>query len=328
MLPYFTKELTKRFINDNNLPIPLVDDANMLEYYLNMYRHQYNSKDLYFQMCKEIEENFDGDPNKFLVNYYQVRDDMINDILDNPYYKDFINADMKQYEICDELKSIQKGNVYNTENVGKYFLSIDLSKANFQALKYFNKTIVRNSETYADYVRSYTDSPYMLNSKYMRQVIFGKCNASRQITIEKYLMSVFYKGFIKSNCKSFMELVRSNNDELVFQIKDFPTALSIAEINNVINDTIIKTGINVSSKIYKLKAICLHSEKTNHDRPWSYVLKNISNGHYELKEVPLAFHALTYKLYEHGCVIKQDYYFKYERLDAYIDDVFTLKVKE
>lgn len=82
MLPYFTKELTKRFITDNNLPIPLVDDANMLEYYLNMYRHQYNSKDLYFQMCKEIEENFDGDPNKFLVNYYQVRDDIINDILD------------------------------------------------------------------------------------------------------------------------------------------------------------------------------------------------------------------------------------------------------
>ena len=48
--------------------------------------------------------------------------------------------DMKQFAF--ERPKVSKNNVYNGENIGKNFLSVDLSKANFQALKYVNPDIV------------------------------------------------------------------------------------------------------------------------------------------------------------------------------------------
>lgn len=324
---YFNKELCKRFVSDNNLPIPVLTDEDKFFYYIDLYETMYGSRTLWNELCSEIEKNFMGDSEVFLEHFYRVRDAMIMDILENPKYYDFNNANLNEYKVCDELKNVPHGNVYNCDNVGKMFLSIDLKKANFQALKFFDKSLVRDADNYTEYVKKYTNSEYIANSKYTRQVVFGKCNASRQITIEKYLMSKFYEMFTYSD--SVLKLVRFNNDELIFEItegrvKDTPFLLE--SIANYVENTSIDSGIDVSYSIYTLGAFCLHSEKKNEDRKPFYILYNSLNCDYIFKEVPQTYHAIVYKLINTLEITKDDYYFRYEGLDAYIDDYFTLKL--
>lgn len=321
---YFSIELCKRFVSDNNLPIPILNDKDKFLYYIDLYEDSLGTKTLYEEMCDEIVNHFNGDFNLFLSHYYQVRDKMINDILVNQKYSEFLNANMKAYTVCDELKQTPKGNVYNGDNIGKHFLSIDLNKANFQALKFFDESLVQNADSYDDYVKHYTSSEYIINSKYTRQVVFGKCNPSRQITIEKHLMSLFYENFEYS--KDILKLVRFNNDEIVFEILDeISEQLLMNGICKSIRNAVWRSGVFVSYSVYTLEAMCLHSEKKNEDRNLNFVLYDLIQEKYRFKDVSQTYYATTYKLFNNIPLQKEDYYFRYEGLDAYIDDTFTLK---
>lgn len=319
----FTEELCKRFVSDNNLPIPILSDMDKFFYYIDLYDKTLNTKSLYKEMYNEIMNNFSGDVNLFLSHYYQVRDNMINDILDNPKYKEFLSVDMKEYCVCDKLKNTPKGNVYNGDNIGKHFLSIDLTKANFQALKFFDKSLAQNADNYEDYVKHYTNSKYVLHSKYTRQVVFGKCNPSRQITIEKHLLSLFYENFDYS--EDIIKLVRFNNDELVFEVEEEITESLLDGIYSAVRNAEWRSGVKVSYTIYRLEAMRLHSTKKNEDRNLNFVLFDCINNVCKFKEVSQTYYAITYKLFYNIPLQKEDYYFRYEGLDAYIDDDFTLK---
>lgn len=63
-----------------------------------------------------------------------------------------------------------------------------MKKANFTALRHYNKDIVGGKDTYEDFLGMFTDENYFKESKYIRQVIFGNVNPKRQITYEKFLM--------------------------------------------------------------------------------------------------------------------------------------------
>ena len=320
---FFSIELCKRFVTDNNLPIPILNDKDKFLYFIALYDKSFKTKSLYKEMCDEIVNDFNGNANLFLSHYYQVRDNMINDILDNPKYKEFLTRNMKEYDVCDKLKNTPKGNVYNSDNIGKRFLSIDLTKANFQALKSFDNSLVLYADTYEDYVKHYTNSKYVCMSKYTRQVVFGKCNPSRQITMEKYLMSLFYENFDYS--EDIAKLVRFNNDELVFEVEGEITESLLDDIYSAIKNAEFGSGVNVSYSVYKLEAMRLHSAKKNEDRNLNFVLHDCVTNRYKFKEVPQTYYAITYKLFYKIPLLKEDFYFRYEGLDAYIDDEFTLK---
>lgn len=325
----FNIDLCKRFVSDKNLPISITDSRDRFFYYIDLYEDKFHSRSEWNDLCDEIAINHNGDVDKFLEYFYYIRDKMINDILDSDGYKNFITTDMKKYSVCDELKNIQHGNVYNPENVGKNFLSIDLKSGNFQALKHFDKNIVLNEDTYDEYVSRYTSSEYIQQSKYFRQVVFGKCNASRQIIIEKYLMSEFYKHF--KYREDWLKLVRFNNDELVFELT-FNTENKgiIREISQLIRDTMYECGIDVSFNFYHLWATYLKSKITGKCRNLHYMLLSLTKieslpiREIELKEVPSTFYAIVYKLIQGKELCKDDYYFRYEGLSAYIDDEFEI----
>ena len=42
--------------------------------------------------------------------------------------------------------------------------------------------------SYEDWVKKFTDLEYIIESKYTRQVVFGKLNPSRQIKVENYMI--------------------------------------------------------------------------------------------------------------------------------------------
>ena len=72
----YNRELAKRFISDYKLPIPLINEEYFF-YHLNLYEEDYGSLTKYEALLNIIDTLYDGDCNKFLENYYNVRDKII-----------------------------------------------------------------------------------------------------------------------------------------------------------------------------------------------------------------------------------------------------------
>lgn len=124
---------------------------------------------------------------------------------------------MNKYTV--KYKDLPGKDIYKPSNVGKLFISIDMRKANFSALKFYDKSIFSNADTWEEFVGRYTENKHIVNSKYIRQVILGNCNPKRHITYEKYLMD----GILDYIQKFFLPVSKCvffSNDEIIFDISD------------------------------------------------------------------------------------------------------------
>lgn len=161
------------------------------------------------------------------------------------FYDKFNTCDMNK---CFPLEktNIPSGDVYNFENLGKSFFSVDMSKAAFQAFKFAQPEVIYNAKKWDDYVdmmigkfiedaHNNTENPsynfnyaldftpvrqflfrYISNSRNIRQVVFGKTNGGRLCHIEKYIMQEqVYKAVIQKFPTAVP--VKLCNDEIIFK---------------------------------------------------------------------------------------------------------------
>ena len=208
----------RRFVKDFNLPINLIDSP-MFEYYMD--RFDFFPKEDYFDCCDRINKDFDGNIGRWLEHYAQIRDNIITTIENSDAYAEFNNTDFKSW--AHPAFSVGDYNIYNGDNVGRFFISIDLKKANFQTLKWFDKNIVCGAETYDELMDKFGGDDYFKKSKYTRQVIFGKLNPKKTITLEKYLIGKIFSHPDNHLFKCLYDkttLVTVKSDEIVFEIEE------------------------------------------------------------------------------------------------------------
>lgn len=151
-----------------------------------------------------------------------------------------------------ENMNIPSGDNYNNTNIGKTFISIDLSNAAFQAMKLWDAIVGDANpdgdsyilgpdiKIYKDFITKCVDivyknaaedvnNPendfiffidkdsvinYLAHCKSVRQVIFGKTNPKRIMHIEKFIMQSLIK--VIKGTYGFLP-VRLNNDEIVYE---------------------------------------------------------------------------------------------------------------
>lgn len=247
-------DFRKRFISDFNLPIQVYHEPYFSKR-LTQLEKLYEAESKFYDTLSLIENRFEGKVGLFLDEYYKIRENIIQSMLHNEAYIKFNTS----LDIFKEISSFEnktqypKKNPYTEDLTHKKMLSIDLSKGNFQALKYIDKDICFGANTYDEFIGKYTDLDYVKQSKYTRQVVFGKLNPSRQITVEKFLMKKFDK-YIKEYLKDSIELITLNNDELIYLVNDDNI------INNEVNTSIIKLaeenlGIMVKSNFVTVETI-------------------------------------------------------------------------
>lgn len=294
--------LNKRFVDDNKLPIDVFFDEDIFRYFLLLYEEQSHSFTKYNQLIKIIEERFNGNPQLFLNEYYDVRERMITDILNNDEYKKFNDSNyrLNEYDLPTEAKNYCTKSIYNMENDGKIFLSIDLSKANFSALKYHNSNILGcdKNTSYDEWVSKYTDLEYIKDSKYTRQVVFGKLNPSRQIKVEKYMIYKvleYFKEMFDNESINF-KIVSLVTDEVVFECTE--SYKSIKNMWDKIKETceeFSNNGIPVKPTLCKIAAHVFESYNGGKLNIFEKV-DLINKGKTDLKSVPSYFYAQVYKL--------------------------------
>lgn len=327
---FYNRELVKRFISDLNLPIPVIS-MDTFYYHLVLYEYDYESLTRYNELINLIKAQFDGDVEKFLKEYYDTRDNIINAVLENEAYQKFNTADISKY--TNKNRQFPKSSIYNNENQNKVFISIDLKKANFQTLKHYDSNIVFNANTYEDFIGKFTDLDYIKESKYTRQVVFGKLNPKRHISMEKYYISLIY-DFLKISFpffNNFCTCVSVTNDEIIFRVDD-DSEVAIGCISDMINDgriaEIVSTlGFDVHVSLFRLFGYNLISEARNK------IVTTFFNKEYldkldhpfRLKCVPLPYHSLIYKLYKGFRLSDLDYHFAYEGIESKFCDTFHIE---
>ena len=312
----YNENLAKRFVSDYKLPIQNFN-ALSFPYYLDLYEKDFRAKTKWKNLIRLIKERFDSNSELFLAEYYKKRDEIITSILNSSEYQEFNNMDMSVFAVKDKL-NIPKTNIYNGANIGKRFLSIDMKKANFQALKYVG--VIKDAETYEDFIHKYTDLDYIANSKYTRQVIFGKLNPKRHITVEKFLINKVAELYM--NNFDFGTIVSMTNDEIVIELSDD------AHINLINLTEKIKryAKIDVRCEIFKLYGIQL-STNSGKKREMMY-MKKISLPYMKTDYacIPVTYHAIVYKLLNDLGLNKIDFQFSYEGLQCSFDENFKLEI--
>ena len=318
----YNRELAKRFISDYKLPIPLINEEYFF-YHLNLYQKDYGSLDKDYQLLDIINKKYDGDYNKFLEDYYNVRDKIITNVIENEAFQKFNTMDMSAFSIKERL-NITSNNIYNQDNIGCFFISIDLKKATFQTLKNIDKDIVFGADTYEDFIGKFTDLDYIKNSKYTRQVIWGKCNPKRHITAAKYFITQIYKKVIEEFPYLADKCVSLSTDEVIFKVEFlkftcFALRRDIKKIAKAI-------GFDVHVEFFHLKGYNLVFKESRSVRK-TFFMKDYfcTDGKFKLIGVPLQYHSICYKLYKGEDLSEIDYHFDYEGMDARFCEEFDIE---
>lgn len=186
-----SEKLKERFCKDCNIPLKLFKEPYFTDR-LQLYDNYYNTLDKWNIFVRELEKyKCEQD---YLEEYNRVKDAAIKNIKDSDGYKSLNAEDMGKYSL--KYKDLPGKDIYKPSNIGKLFISIDMRKANFSALKFYDKSIFSNSDTWEEFIERYTENKHIVNSKYIRQVILGNCNPKRQVTYEKYLMGLVLEVLI------------------------------------------------------------------------------------------------------------------------------------
>lgn len=279
-------KLRQRFVKDYNLPINVFEE-NQFNYYIGLY--DFFPRDKWENLKKMIDEKYDGNVEKWLDYCASVRDNAINGVIESDVYKTFNSSDMSKYKLTT---NVGEHSCYNQETDGCRFVSIDLKKANFQALKYVG---VLDDEDYDHFIEKYGGDEYIKGSKYLRQVIFGKMNPGRTTTVEKYIIE---KAMSIANEVLPMEfkLYSQNADELVYkQTGDFYGDIRIicAVIEKVILD-----NFNIQVRAEYIEVTKLPIVNVNGNNVDAFVRRNILTNEEVLKKASTTFYPQIYKLWK------------------------------
>lgn len=211
-----TETLKRRFVKDTNLPIKVFDEP-YFSHFLDLYEEHFHAKTMYEMFLKELA-NYENEQD-YLAEYNRVKDAAISYLAENAAMQHFTQVeDMSKFNIKNT--GLVGNCVFKETNVGKYFLSIDMVKANFSALRHYDPAIVGDKNTYEEFIGMFTSSEYIKKSKYIRQVIFGNQNPKRQTKYEQYLMDLLLSHIYENTSLTAKNVAYFGADELVFDVSE------------------------------------------------------------------------------------------------------------
>lgn len=290
------KDALKRWTKDYDIPIKIYEEP-YFSYLVQLYKGYFKTVER-LDLLKNTMVDFEND-DKFLTHNNSLTEKIVETITGLESYKEFINMKMDKFNITS---SYPKNDIYKQINTGKMFVSIDLVKANYQALKYVNPEIVLNTENYNEFISEFTQYDYIKESKYIRQVIFGRMNPKRQIKVARYLIELVTNFLLENKMIEETQIAMVSTDEIVFEVSDESAkefAKSYVEITKQIKEVL---NINVDIEVFELKLL---AERY-------YVKEFINKPGYQFACVPQIYFPQVFKKYHGLDIDEKDLVFKYE----------------
>ena len=304
--------LAARFASDYKIPIDGCDEMNF-RHSLGLYEGTHGARTKWCNLVCNINRLYEGQDfaqkaSRFLQEYYETRDSVIRSVEQSDAFKEFNNLKELPFKSDYMVKPVcgSKG-IYNMQNVGKRFISIDMRNANFQTLQ---KCGVIMQETYRDFLAQFCSGfmlDYISESKYSRQVIFGKLNPARTITVEKNLMKSLAEHVERTLLSlSELKMAAFNSDEIVYCF-DGDDSLYM-KILDICNDGMFEPALDLKIEWFTLQgyefSAVRKSDGTKHKLGEFYHRSIDPDGIY--KGMPLPFHKYLTRLMRGEAVVAQD----------------------
>lgn len=217
ILESFNESMAKDFVK--MFPKYKIPYLKEFAYYLNVQSKLYEDLETHLLMYLNSYNTFDKEKFESYKDYkYSFMNSVIRDLKDG--------GDLNQ---LNELKlpehnySLKENKQFKEE---KLYLSLDLISANFQVL---NKYIFDSSYSdFREFIINYTQDECLINSKTIRQFIFGNLNPKRLISLQKYEMHQVEKELIKLCFEEF--IFSKNADEIVLEFDNYNQIKPILEL--------------------------------------------------------------------------------------------------
>ena len=252
---YKPSVLRERFCKDMRLPIRVFDDEDIFMSRLRLCDPFYkvgglSAVQLYMRFKTIIAYKYCNadtnmvDEQTYFEDYNRTKDAVIDTIKASDGYNRLQEDDMNKYalqnvfdkEFVEKLLKLQK-DIFHQNNSGRKFISFDIRKANFSCLKLYDPTIF-NADDWETFMSGFTTNRHIIDSKYIREVIFGVCNPKRHIVYEKYVCATALKKILEMlNANGFNNpnLVFFSNDEFIFDVTDYDNK-DLTEFRRICDD--------------------------------------------------------------------------------------------
>lgn len=276
------EKLIRSFIDLDKLPLQTIRNLDYAEYAFS----EYGVLEDWNKFTNYIESRF-GDIEKYNKYYSEVKESFMTYVKNLPEYRVFNTQDMSRFSF-QFPPNVSKGNQYSEEHSGKTMLSIDLKKANFQALKWCG-VFPEDIKTYEDLISKFTDVSFLIHSKYLRSVVFGQLNPGRHITVESYLINM-----IRPEISDRLKLICMASDELIYEVpKDI--IILHSELEGTKQEIKQKYGLEISAEYYKLNEYILEAEKS-HKQYRIYAKESLTGEETKYKCIPNNLYLMFWKL--------------------------------
>lgn len=246
-------KLKERFCKDCNIPIRIFQEPYFMDriYLLDTFYDTLKHWECF--MSTVINNPKYCNEQDYFEEYNQVKDDAINFIKGSDSYQRFNSEDMNHFAVDARFRNFPSKDIFHLSNVGRKFLSIDMKKANFNALRNYDPAMFAEAATWKEFISKFTSIEHIINSKYIRQVILGNCNPKRHITYEKYLMSNLLNSIIEQMGDAIItDVVFFSNDEIVFDVTDY---VLLPELKHHLDEVIESQSVPFRSEIFTLNNI-------------------------------------------------------------------------
>lgn len=282
-----TNRLRQRFCKESNIPISIYEEpyfSERMELYGRVLKIEPKWQ-RFLDSLKEYETEED-----YYEDYSRVKETMIEYIKNKPEFQAFNNMDMNLYKAKNQ--NYKSRDVYKGSNDGMWFISIDMVTANYTSLNYYDSSIFDNTNNWEEFMSQFTKNQHFIQSKYMRQVIMGTCNPSRQVTYEKYFMDQIVTSLVDAGYADQIECL--TNDEIVIKVSDVTDPERIKEL--IV--PMVESGITLRTVLFQLhknqalSGYTLHVFKTLSEdmlsgkaiqKPDAIKLKSLSSNDYPFR---------------------------------------------
>lgn len=206
-------KLRQRFCKDCDIPVNIFDEPYFSDR-LGLFDFLYNSVskwDLFKSEFAKYDSAID-----YFTDYSRIKDEAIEAVRNTEGFQLFSAYGVNDFSIKN--KGFPSGRIYNPENNGRMFLSIDMKKANFSALHAYRNDIFGGAHTWEEFISRFTDNKHIINSKYIRQVIMGNLNPKRQTAYEKVLMDKLLTDILHAGVIAKKYVAAFFADEIIFDV--------------------------------------------------------------------------------------------------------------
>lgn len=239
--PYnISVSLKKRFCKDFGLPIKIYENENIFQSRLDVFENMFQSRTKWNMFVNNLVDKYNSEQ-EYLEQDNKLLDDLIDSVKNNEAYLRFNAEDFNKFSLGKDFNYPDR-DIYKDNLVGQKFISIDLKKANFQALHHYDPSIFNGASTWEEYIKRFTIDPIKPLSKHFRQVMFGALNPKRTTTYEKFLMGQLLKKLISYFNLPDEQVISFNCDEIVLS---YTNDVSIEGVLHVVKNSDLDCHVQV-----------------------------------------------------------------------------------